>query len=217
MPEAPTGSDTSRWVSDLYIQKRDFLLGLAKDKERFALLQELIKFDPQAWDITKAFFCLDGRPHQVIGEIAKSFGLSGNSAQEQVSMVLYYIDSPYEAPNAAIRKAGNLEKKIRRQQDHVARLAEHGLTENDLPARLPAAAYEPFSLILRVWRYDRLSEYYVTPRERWLLMERYGLRSGVYRTLQSLGDEWHLTRERIRQLEDVALHRLRVLSRNIPE
>ncbi|MDP8955526.1 MAG: sigma-70 family RNA polymerase sigma factor, partial [Actinomycetota bacterium] len=59
---------------------------------------------------------------------------------------------------------------------------------------------------------DRLPE-----REGRILALRYGFYDGVPRTLEEIGDEFNLTRERIRQLEKLALCRLRHPSFGIRE
>ena len=46
-------------------------------------------------------------------------------------------------------------------------------------------------------------------RERKIIQLRYGLRDGRYRTLEEVGLEFGITRERIRQIEAVALRKLR--------
>ena len=55
------------------------------------------------------------------------------------------------------------------------------------------------------------------PREARILALRYGLFDGVPRTLEEIGEEFDLTRERIRQLEKLALCRLRHPSFQIQE
>lgn len=47
------------------------------------------------------------------------------------------------------------------------------------------------------------------PREQEVLVLRYGLRGGEPKTLEEIGDIYHLTRERIRQIETKALNKLR--------
>ncbi|HEY7268253.1 MAG TPA: sigma-70 family RNA polymerase sigma factor, partial [Dehalococcoidia bacterium] len=47
------------------------------------------------------------------------------------------------------------------------------------------------------------------PRDREILMMRYGLRDGTTRTLEEVGRAFGITRERARQIESQALHRLR--------
>jgi len=49
----------------------------------------------------------------------------------------------------------------------------------------------------------------LTPRERKILEMRYGLKDGVRRTLEEVGREFSVTRERIRQIEAKALEKLR--------
>jgi RNA polymerase primary sigma factor len=52
----------------------------------------------------------------------------------------------------------------------------------------------------------------LTERERRILRLRFGLADGIPHTLEQIGGELHLTRERIRQLEHNALNRLRMVS-----
>ncbi len=49
----------------------------------------------------------------------------------------------------------------------------------------------------------------LTPRERSVIMLRFGLEDGKARTLEEVGEIFHVTRERIRQIESKALRKLR--------
>ncbi len=49
----------------------------------------------------------------------------------------------------------------------------------------------------------------LTPRERKVLQLRFGLEDGRSRTLEEVGREFNVTRERIRQIEAKALRKLR--------
>ena len=49
----------------------------------------------------------------------------------------------------------------------------------------------------------------LTPREQQVLSLRFGLYDGQPRTLEEVGKQFHVTRERIRQIEDKALRKLR--------
>ena len=49
----------------------------------------------------------------------------------------------------------------------------------------------------------------LTPREKRVLELRYGLDDGIPRTLEEVGREFKVTRERIRQIEAKALRKLR--------
>lgn len=52
-------------------------------------------------------------------------------------------------------------------------------------------------------------EVLLTERQQLVLVQRYGLEDGEYRTLSRVGKEMGLSRERVRQIEREALHRLR--------
>jgi RNA polymerase primary sigma factor len=54
----------------------------------------------------------------------------------------------------------------------------------------------------------------LTPREERVLRLRYGLDDGKPRTLEEVGKEFNVTRERIRQIEAKALRKLRHPSRS---
>jgi RNA polymerase primary sigma factor len=54
---------------------------------------------------------------------------------------------------------------------------------------------------------------YLTPRERKIIEMRFGLKDGIGHTLEEVGNEFGVTRERIRQIEAKALRKLRHPSR----
>ena len=54
----------------------------------------------------------------------------------------------------------------------------------------------------------------LTPREQKVIMLRYGIEDGHTRTLEDVGKEFSVTRERIRQIEAKALKKLRQPSRS---
>ena len=54
----------------------------------------------------------------------------------------------------------------------------------------------------------------LTPREEKVLRLRYGVDDGRPRTLEEVGREFNVTRERIRQIESKALRKLRHPSRS---
>ena len=56
---------------------------------------------------------------------------------------------------------------------------------------------------------DKVMTDHLTPREKAVITLRYGLEDGCFRTLESVGNEFDVTRERIRQIELKALRKLR--------
>jgi len=49
----------------------------------------------------------------------------------------------------------------------------------------------------------------LTPIERNIIYLRFGLDDGIPRTLEEIGSEYDITRERIRQIQDKAMRKLR--------
>ena len=82
------------------------------------------------------------------------------------------------------------------------------IPDNDSPAPADAASYqmlkEQLNEVLRT----------LTPREELVLKLRFGLDDGRARTLEEVGHEFNITRERIRQIEAKALRKLRHPSRS---
>ena len=82
------------------------------------------------------------------------------------------------------------------------------IPDDDTPAPADAASH----VLLR----EQLSEvlHTLTPREEKVLRLRFGLEDGRSRTLEEVGKEFNVTRERIRQIEAKALRKLRHPSRS---
>ena len=81
---------------------------------------------------------------------------------------------------------------------------------------LPADAPAPAEAASRTLLKEQLSEILgtLTPREEKVLRLRFGLEDGRPRTLEEVGKEFDVTRERIRQIEAKALRKLRHPSRS---
>ena len=82
------------------------------------------------------------------------------------------------------------------------------IPDEDIPSPVDAAAYSMLQKQLREVL-DTLSE-----REKKVLILRFGLDDGRPRTLEEVGREFNVTRERIRQIEATALRKLRHPSRS---
>lgn len=82
------------------------------------------------------------------------------------------------------------------------------IPDDDAPAPSESAA----AILLREQLLEVLET--LTPREQKVLKLRFGLDDGCQRTLEEVGKEFHVTRERIRQIEAKALRKLRHPSRS---
>ncbi len=99
----------------------------------------------------------------------------------------------------------SLETPIGEEEDsHLGDFVE----DNDSPAPADTASYallrEQLCAVLHT----------LTPREEQVLKLRFGLEDGRTRTLEEVGKEFNITRERIRQIEAKALRKLRHPSRS---
>ena len=82
------------------------------------------------------------------------------------------------------------------------------IPDDDAPAPSEAASF----MLLKEQLMEVLST--LTPREEKVLRLRFGLVDGRQRTLEEVGQEFNVTRERIRQIEAKALRKLRHPSRS---
>ena len=122
-------------------------------------------------------------------EIAEEMGLS----EEKVREILKIAQEPV-----------SLETPIGEEED--SHLGDF-IPDDDAPAPAEAAAFTLKEQLLEVL--DTL-----TPREEKVLRLRFGLDDGKARTLEEVGKEFNVTRERIRQIEAKALRKLRHPSRS---
>ncbi|MDO5015827.1 MAG: RNA polymerase sigma factor RpoD [Eubacteriales bacterium] len=94
----------------------------------------------------------------------------------------------------------SLEKPIGEEED--SQLGDF-IPDEDAQSPADQASYA----LLREQLFDVLKE--LSPREEQVLMLRFGLEDGRTRTLEEVGREFNVTRERIRQIEAKALRKLR--------
>ena len=123
-------------------------------------------------------------------EIAVEMGIS----EEKVREIIKIAQEPV-----------SLETPIGEEED--SHLGDF-LPDEDAPAPAEAAAFT----LLKEQLMSVLST--LTPREEMVLKLRFGLEDGRQRTLEEVGKEFKVTRERIRQIEAKALRKLRHPSRS---
>ena len=123
-------------------------------------------------------------------EIAEEMGISEDKVREIIKIA---------------QEPVSLETPIGEEED--SHLGDF-IPDDDAPAPAEAAAYT----LLKEQLMSVLST--LTPREEMVLKLRFGLEDGRARTLEEVGKEFKVTRERIRQIEAKALRKLRHPSRS---
>ena len=123
-------------------------------------------------------------------EIAEEMGISEDKVREIIKIA---------------QEPVSLETPIGEEED--SHLGDF-LPDEDAPAPAEAAAFT----LLKEQLMSVLST--LTPREEMVLKLRFGLEDGRQRTLEEVGKEFNVTRERIRQIEAKALRKLRHPSRS---
>ena len=134
--------------------------------------------------------------------------LHANGRESSAEEVAEELDMPVEKVREIMRVAQepvSLETPIGEEED--SHLGDF-IPDDDAPAPADAASHtllkETLGSVL-----DSL-----TPREEKVLRLRFGLEDGRSRTLEEVGKEFNVTRERIRQIEAKALRKLRHPSRS---
>jgi len=123
-------------------------------------------------------------------EIAKAMGISENKVREIIKIA---------------QEPVSLETPIGEEEDsHLGDFIQ----DEDAPAPAEAAS----NALMKELLWEVLDT--LTPREAKVLRLRFGLDDGNPRTLEEVGKEFHVTRERIRQIEAKALRKLRHPSRS---
>ena len=123
-------------------------------------------------------------------EIAKDMGISEAKVREIIKIA---------------QEPVSLETPIGEEED--SHLGDF-IPDDDAPAPAEAASHA----LMREQLWDVLNT--LTPREEKVLRLRFGLDDGNQRTLEEVGREFKVTRERIRQIEAKALRKLRHPSRS---
>ncbi len=134
--------------------------------------------------------------------------LHTNGHEPSAEEIADVIDMPVDKVREIMRVAQepvSLETPIGEEED--SHLGDF-IPDDDAPAPADAASHT----LLR----EQLSEVLdtLTPREEKVLRLRFGLEDGRSRTLEEVGKEFNVTRERIRQIEAKALRKLRHPSRS---
>ena len=138
----------------------------------------------------------------------KKVSLHQNGHEPSADEIAEELDMPVEKVREIMRVAQepvSLETPIGEEED--SHLGDF-IPDDDAPAPADAASHT----MLREQLMEVLDT--LTPREEKVLRLRFGLEDGRSRTLEEVGKEFNVTRERIRQIEAKALRKLRHPSRS---
>ena len=134
--------------------------------------------------------------------------LHTNGHEPTADEISLELDMPVDKVREIMRVAQepvSLETPIGEEED--SHLGDF-IPDDDAPAPVDAASH----ILLKEQLADVLDT--LTPREEKVLRLRFGLEDGRSRTLEEVGKEFNVTRERIRQIEAKALRKLRHPSRS---
>ena len=139
---------------------------------------------------------------------AQSHLLSENGADPTVAEIAQYADMSEEKVVEVMRVAQDLvslEAPVGEEEDsHIGDFIKDDTQEAPEDAASLSMLKEQLESAL----------YTLTPREKDVLCLRYGLEDGRCHTLEEVGQQFNVTRERIRQIEAKALRKLRHPSRS---
>lgn len=134
--------------------------------------------------------------------------LHANGREPSAEEIAEELDMPVDKVREIMRVAQepvSLETPIGEEED--SHLGDF-IPDDDAPAPAEAASFA----LMKEQLLDVLDT--LTPREEKVLRLRFGLDDGRQRTLEEVGKEFNVTRERIRQIEAKALRKLRHPSRS---
>lgn len=201
--------------SPYYRRQRAFLKGL--EGEQRELLQELLCLGFEEAQLVARYFCLKDEPflsqHDVAIEV-DSPSDHDSVISSKINAVLRYLDPTFTAAENVLQTARAIQVRVQRLRSLLAEStsAKEGrdaiamrLGLELLPEELPLSRIDTFEAVLAAYRLPTFATLQRShPREFGIVVMRYGLEDGKYTTLQHIGNDLGLTRERIRQLEKEA-------------
>ena len=183
-------NENFNYILDLYRQ--------GQEKKRTVLKEEALKVrdkkklptEPRRTKDLMTENSSNNSGFSLIDEIAAEMGISEDKVREIIKVA---------------QEPVSLETPIGEEED--SHLGDF-IPDDDAPAPADAASH----ILLK----EQLAEVLdtLTPREEKVLRLRFGLEDGRSRTLEEVGKEFNVTRERIRQIEAKALRKLRHPSRS---
>lgn len=187
------------------IEIRDALLRLRNSKRGMKKINQVLRVDPLAWRVTRRYYCLDGENRISQEKLSEVYRISRYQLMYKIRTVCCFLGVPGAYTKDAQCGVRMLKKRIRRSEENRKWFADLGLREVRLPKGLRANFHDVYRYVLRVWRLNRLEFDTLETKERDILIERFGLKDGVSKTREVLGEKYNCSAEWIRRLEEQAL------------
>ena len=190
------------WLSEHQIHEVDYNTFVSMTEK-----QEIGQVEIQQQDNRILFTSTDGKTINKVKK-ANSQLLHQNGREPTADEISEYLEMPVDKVREIMRVAQepvSLETPIGEEED--SHLGDF-IPDDDALAPADAASMS----LLKEQLADVLKT--LTPREEKVLSLRFGLEDGNPKTLEEVGKEFNVTRERIRQIEAKALRKLRHPSRS---
>ena len=201
----PGGGGASALAGAIGIALGNMVGSLTVGKKTYAdVEEEIIECKKQADEIAKEFLELMDKDAEAFEPLSKAYGLPKSTPEE----IAAELDMPVERVREILKisqEPVSLETPIGEEEDsHLGDFIQ----DDNVPVPAEAAA----QTLLK----EQLDEVLdtLTEREQKVLRLRFGMNDGRARTLEEVGKEFDVTRERIRQIEAKALRKLRHPSRS---
>lgn len=201
--------------SPYYRGQREFLLRL--ESEQKALFEELLQLGFHAATLAARYFCLREEEFKPQRETAIEVDfptLLQGPISAYINSVFCYLDPTFKAAKGAVRIAETMRQRVVRLRVVLAQAASRQeiakrLGLERLPEGLPLSRLDILEDVVKASRMPAFQNFASRhPREYEIIVLRYGLTDGIYRTLKEIGQHFGVTPERIRQLEKKAFAEL---------
>lgn len=202
-----------------YHVNRQFFLNLTTEQKK--LLDELDRLGSDVVSIARRYFCLDGENYVSQEDLGEMLGYSKRCGNRLVSCkinaLLQYLDKNREASIVSAQYVERISNKVTKTRARDQKKAEFECTLkalgiSSLPKDLPLVRLEFYGTLYTFYKNGKVAPLATSfPSGYEVLMSRYGLEDGRYKTLQEVGTSRGLTRERIRQIEETALRKIGII------
>ena len=201
----PGGGGAAALTGAIGIALGNMVGSLTVGKKTYADVEdEIIECKKEADEIAKEFLELMDKDAEAFEPLSRAYGLPKSTPEE----IAAELDMPVERVREILKisqEPVSLETPIGEEEDsHLGDFIQ----DDNVPVPAEAAA----QTLLK----EQLDEVLdtLTEREQKVLRLRFGMNDGRARTLEEVGKEFDVTRERIRQIEAKALRKLRHPSRS---